>query len=205
MCVPRRDTRWLPRHLGQRESSRSAPSRFGRRGPLPRAVAASPGGGGCPGGVLGVAAGGTLRASLPGLPAGTSGPTSRHECPFTVLPSGPPDDAGAAGVRLHGAPSSRPHPRAPHGSSTEWTTTPPFYRWRALKKKKKLQANVEKQKQRKPRTGHPHPSPASFCAHPPHAPPGYLKANPSPRLCISRHSSLCSRRHGLLRLRMWKK
>lgn len=60
--------------------------------------------------------------------------TSVH--PFTVLPSGPPDDAGAAGVRLHGAPSSRPHPRAPHGSSTKWTTTPPFYRWRALKKKK---------------------------------------------------------------------
>lgn len=135
VCVPRRDTRWLPRHLGQRDSSRSAPSRFGRRGPLPRAVAASPGGGRCPGGVLGVAAGGTLRASLPGLPAGTSGPTSRHECPFTVLPSGPPDDAGAAGVRLHRAPSSRPHPRAPHGSSTKWTTTPPFYRWRALKKK----------------------------------------------------------------------
>lgn len=36
VCVPRRDTRWLPRHLGQRDSSRSAPSRFGRRGPLPR-------------------------------------------------------------------------------------------------------------------------------------------------------------------------
>lgn len=160
VCVPRRDTRWLPRHLGQRDSSRSAPSRFGRRGPLPRAVAASPGGGRCPGGVLGVAAGGTLRASLPGLPAGTSGPTSRHECPFTVLPSGPPDDAGAAGVGLHGAPSSRPHPRAPHGSSTEWTTTPPFYRWRALKKKKKTTGKCRETKAEKTAHGTPTSQPS---------------------------------------------
>lgn len=201
MCVPRRDTRWLPRHLGQRDSSRSAPSRFGRRGPLPRVRVEA--------GARAVYSALPPAAPFePRCPVCLLEPQDQHPGtsvhPFTVLPSGPPDDAGAAGVRLHGAPSSRPHPRAPHGSSTKWTTTPPFYRWRALKKKI-LQANVEKQKQRKPRTGHPHPSPASFCAHPPHAPPGYLKANPSPRLCISRHSSLCSRRHGLLRLRMWKK
>lgn len=201
VCVPRRDTRWLPRHLGQRDSSRSAPSRFGRRGPLPRVRVEA--------GARAVYSALPPEAPFePRCPVCLLEPQDQHPGTSVRSPCCPQGrrTTRAAGVRLHGAPSSRPPPRAPHGSSTKWTTTPPFYRWRALKKKKILQENVEKQKQRKPRTGHPHPSPASFCAHPPHVPPGCFKANPSPRLSASVNIPVCvPRRHGLLRLRMWKK